>query len=316
MIEAENLSKSYGDKFAVRNLSFKVEPGKVTGFLGPNGAGKSTTMRLILGLARPDSGRAVIAGKTYREFRRPLCVVGALLEAKAWHPGRSVYNHLRWLAQTQRLPRSRIDEVVRLAGLTEVAHKRPAGFSLGMSQRLSIAAAMLGDPAVLVLDEPVNGLDPAGVRWIRELMQQLAAEGRTVLVSSHLVNEMAVTADQLIVIGKGEMLANCSTAEFVARGAAQSVLARSPDAARLAELLADEGGRILRLPDGAMTITGLSAARIAEVATEARLIVHELTPQLASLEDAFMDLTRDSVEFDGELPAKKNVAAKLESGKA
>jgi len=316
VIEAENLSKSYGDKFAVRNLSFTVEPGKVTGFLGPNGAGKSTTMRLILGLARPDSGRAVIAGRTYRELRQPLRVVGALLEAKAWHPGRSVYHHLAWLAQTQRLPASRIDEVVGLAGLAEVAHKRPGGFSLGMSQRLSIAAAMLGDPAVLVLDEPVNGLDPAGVRWIRELMKQLAAEGRTVLVSSHLVNEMAVTADQLIVIGKGQMLANCSTAEFVARSTRQSVLARSPDAGRLAELLADEGGRIVRRPDGAMTITGLSASRIAEVASEARLVVHELTPQAASLEDAFMDLTSDSVEFTGELPATQSVAAKPGPGEA
>src|ERR1700754_2265758 len=215
MIEAKNLTKRYGDRVAVRNLSFTVEPGRVTGFLGPNGAGKSTTMRLILGLDRPQEGDATIGGKHYRDLAQPLRVVGALLEARAVHTGRSAYNHLLCLAQTQGIPKKRVDEVIGLVGLSEVARKRTGGFSLGMGQRLGIAVALLGDPSVLILDEPVNGLDPEGILWIRNLMKRLASEGRTVFVSSHLMNEMAVTAEHLIVIGRGELIADSSTQEFI-----------------------------------------------------------------------------------------------------
>ena len=243
MIEARDLTKRYGDKLAVDHLSFTVEPGRVTGFLGPNGAGKSTTMRLILGLDRPHSGTATIGGQQYTDLVVPLRTVGALLEARAMHPGRSAYNHLLFLAQSQGLPRSRVDQVIALVGLTEVAHKRTGGFSLGMSQRVGIAAALLGNPQVLVLDEPVNGLDPEGILWIRNLMKQLASEGRTVFVSSHLMNEMAVTADHLIVIGRGKLLAETSTQEFIERSAEKYVLVRSPDVARLADLIAADGGK-------------------------------------------------------------------------
>jgi ABC-2 type transport system ATP-binding protein len=298
MIEAHDLTKRYGGKLAVEHLSFTVEPGRVTGFLGPNGAGKSTTMRLILGLDRPDSGRSTIAGRPYRELPRPLCEVGALLEAKAVHSGRSAYNHLLCLAQTQGLPRRRIGEVIDLVGLGEVARKRAGGFSLGMGQRLGIAAALLGDPRVLVLDEPVNGLDPQGIIWFRNLMKRLAAEGRTVLVSSHLMNEMAVTVDHLIVIGRGRLIANCSTAEFIERGVHRSVLVRTSDAARLAALIAAEGGRASMDGDGALDVTGVGAPRIAELAVRDGLPLHELSPRRASLEQAFVEVTRDSLEFD------------------
>ena len=302
MIEARDLTKRYGDKLAVDHLSFTVEPGRVTGFLGPNGAGKSTTMRLVLGLDKPNEGTATINGRRYRELAQPLRTVGALLEAKSVHTGRSAYNHLLFLAQTQGLPRSRVDEVLRLVGLQEVAGKRAGGFSLGMSQRLGIAAAMLGDPQVLLLDEPVNGLDPEGVLWIRNLIKQLAADGRTVFVSSHLMNEMAVTADHLIVIGRGRLIAASSTQEFIERSSEKSVLVRSPDAARLADLIAADGGKAVPGQpgqDGAdeLRVTGLAAPRIGELAASAAVVLHELTPQLASLEEAFMELTADSVEF-------------------
>jgi ABC-2 type transport system ATP-binding protein len=297
MIEARHLSKRYGTRLAVDDLSFALEPGKVTGFLGPNGAGKSTTLRLLLGLDRPDRGQALIGGRPYREFRFPLRAAGALLEAQAVHPGRSARNHLRCLAQTHGLPVRRVDEVVALTGLRDVARNRVGQFSLGMRQRLGIAAALLGDPQVLLLDEPVNGLDPEGVLWIRTLMKQLAAEGRTVFVSSHLMNEMAVTADHLIVIGRGRLLADCPAAEFTRRHAAQQVLVRTPVVDRLVEIVTREGARAERGLDGALTITAMPAERVAELAAAAGIVVTELTPERASLEQAFMELTADSLEY-------------------
>jgi ABC-2 type transport system ATP-binding protein len=305
MIEARALTKRYGPKTAVNNLSFTVEPGNVTGFLGPNGAGKSTTMRLILGLDRPDGGSATIGGKRYADLPSPLRTVGALLEARSVHTGRTAFNHLLFLAQTQNLPRQRVQQVIDLVGLGDVAGKRTGGFSLGMSQRLGIAGALLGDPQVLLLDEPVNGLDPEGILWIRNLMKRLASEGRTVFVSSHLMNEMAVTADHLIVIGRGELIAESSTQDFVARSAEKSVLVRTPDPARLASAITAEGGKV----DGAdgppphpgepvsLTVTGIPAPRIGELAAAASVVLHELTPQTGSLEEAFMELTAESVEY-------------------
>jgi ABC-2 type transport system ATP-binding protein len=298
MIEVDQLSKRFGPVTAVDGLSFAVRPGQVTGFLGPNGAGKSTTMRLILGLDHPNTGTATIGGKRYRDLVEPLRVVGALLEATAVHPGRSASNHLLVLAQTQGLPRTRVDEVIELVGLRDVAGKRVGGFSLGMGQRLGLAAALLGDPRVLVLDEPVNGLDPEGILWVRNLMKYLAGQGRTVFVSSHLMNEMAVTADQLIVIGRGRLIADCATDEFIARSSERSVLVKSPDASRLTELITAEGGLVKADNGQALTVDGLPAPRIGELAARAGLVLHELTPQLASLEEAFMELTRDSVEYD------------------
>ena len=297
MIEVRDLSKSYGYKLAVDHLSFTVAPGTVTGFLGPNGAGKSTTMRMILGLDRPNSGTATIGGRPYRELSDPLRVVGALLEARAVHSGRTAHNHLLVLAQTQGLPRSRVDEVIDLIGLREAANKRAGGFSLGMGQRLGLAAALLGDPQVLVLDEPVNGLDPEGIHWIRNLMKRLAGEGRTVFVSSHLMNEMAVTADHLIVIGRGRLIADCPTHEFIARSSEKSVRVAGPDLARLEQLISAEGGKVSAGTDGALTVSDLEAPRIGELAAREGVVLHELTPQLASLEEAFMELTRGSVEY-------------------
>ena len=302
MIEVRDLTKRYGDKLAVDHLSFTVEPGRVTGFLGPNGAGKSTTMRLILGLDRPQAGTATIDGKRYDQLHRPLQTVGALLEAKATHNGRSAYNHLLFLAQTQGLPRQRVDEVLALVGLTEVARQRTGGYSLGMSQRVGIAAAMLGNPPVLLLDEPVNGLDPEGIRWIRNLMKQLAGEGRTIFVSSHLMNEMAVTADHLIVIGRGRLISDCPTQEFIERSSERSVLVRSPDAAALGRLIAAEGGAVTQEQEdgagpGTLRVSGLEAPRIGEIAAAAGIVLHELTPRLASLEEAFMELTAGSLEY-------------------
>jgi len=308
LIEVRRLTKRFGDKVAVDDLSFIVEPGRVTGFLGPNGAGKSTTMRCILGLDRPQSGSATIEGRLYRDLPDPLRTVGALLEAKSVHGGRTARNHLLFLAQSQGLPIRRVDEMLDMVGLTQVAGKRAGGFSLGMSQRLGIAAALLGDPRVLLLDEPVNGLDPEGVLWIRNLMKQLAAEGRTILVSSHLMNEMAVTADYLIVIGRGRLITESSTEDVIARSTAKSVRVRAPDAARLAELITRAGGTAV--PGGAvtpgvppsangagvLTVTGMGAARIGELAASASIVLHELTP-LASLEGAFMELTSGSLEF-------------------
>jgi ABC-2 type transport system ATP-binding protein len=302
MIEAQDLTKRYGDKVAVDHLSFRVEPGRVTGFLGPNGAGKSTTMRLILGLDRPHSGSATINGRKYADLADPLRTVGALLEAKAMHPGRSARNHLLFLAQTQGLPSRRVDEVLDLVGLKDVAGKRVRGYSLGMSQRVGIAAAMLGNPSVLLLDEPVNGLDPEGILWVRNLMKALASEDRTIFVSSHLMNEMAVTADHLIVIGKGKLIADCSTQEFIERSSEKSVLVRSPDAGTLAGLITAEGGKVTQQTPtngqaDALSVTGLEAPRIGEIAAANRIVLHELTPRLASLEEAYMELTADSVEY-------------------
>lgn len=308
MIEARDLTKRFGDKVAVDHLSFTVQPGRVTGFLGPNGAGKSTTMRMILGLDHPDNGTATINGRPYQDLSHPLRVVGALLEAKSVHPGRSARNHLLFLAQTQGLPASRVDAMLDLVGLHEVARKRAGSFSLGMSQRLGVAAALLGDPEVLLLDEPVNGLDPEGVLWIRNLMKHLASEGRTVLVSSHLMNEMAVTADHLIVIGRGRLLADASTGEVIARGSTQSVRVRTPDSGRLTQLIEANGGTAIPGGDGSspdvtdsaapvLVVTGLPSARIGELAAGSGVVLHELTPQLATLEDAFLELTSDSVEF-------------------
>ncbi len=298
MIEVKQLSKRFGSVTAVDGLSFAVRPGHVTGFLGPNGAGKSTTMRLILGLDHPNTGTATIEGKRYRDLVEPLRVVGALLEAKAVHTGRSAYNHLLVLAQTQGLPRKRVDEVIELVGLQDVARKRVGGFSLGMGQRLGLAAALLGDPRVLVLDEPVNGLDPEGIVWVRNLMKHLAGQGRTVFVSSHLMNEMALTAEHLIVIGRGRLIADCATDEFITRSSERSVLVKSPDATRLTELITAEGGLVKADNGQALTVGGLPAPRIGELAAREGLVLHELTPQLASLEEAFMELTRDSVEYD------------------
>lgn len=308
MIEARDLTKRFGNKVAVDRLSFTVQAGRVTGFLGPNGAGKSTTMRMILGLDHPDDGTATINGRPYQDLPHPLRVVGALLEAKSVHPGRSARNHLLFLAQTQGLPTSRVDAMLDLVGLREVAGKRAGSFSLGMSQRLGVAAALLGDPEVLLLDEPVNGLDPEGVLWVRNLMKHLASQGKTVLVSSHLMNEMAVTADHLIVIGRGRLLADASTGEVIARGSSQSVRVRTPAPDRLRQLIAANGGVATpgasgtgpEATDGGapvLVVTGMPAARIGELATGAAIVLHELTPQLATLEDAFLELTSDSVEF-------------------
>ncbi len=311
MIEATDLTKLFGDKVAVDHLSFAVHPGRVTGFLGPNGAGKSTTMRIILGLDHPTSGSATIDGKPYADLVNPLRTVGALLEAKSVHTGRSARNHLLFLAQTQGLPSSRVDAMLDLVGLRDVAKKRAGAFSLGMSQRLGVAAALLGDPEILLLDEPVNGLDPEGVLWIRNLMKHLASQGKTVLVSSHLMNEMAVTADHLIVIGRGRLLANASTEEVIARGSGQSVRVRTPEPDRLSELITADGGKAVlqaALGNGngttepidqapVLTVTGLSAPRIGELAASSSIVLHELTPQLATLEDAFLELTADSLEF-------------------
>jgi ABC-2 type transport system ATP-binding protein len=308
LIEARELTKRFGDKVAVDHLSFRVEPGRVTGFLGPNGAGKSTTMRLICGLDRPDEGMATIGGVHYAEIRRPLLTVGALLEARSVHPGRSARNHLLFLAQTQNIPKKRVDEVLDLVGLRDVAGKRVGGFSLGMTQRLGIAAAMLGDPRVLLLDEPGNGLDPEGIRWVRNFMRSLASEGRTVFVSSHLMSEMSVTADHLVVIGRGRLIADCSTEDFIQRSSERSVLVRTPDYARLRELIIDEGGRVEpEGANGAMVVTGLAAQRIGELAAAASLVLYELTPRLPSLEEAFMELTAGSVEYGG--PADEGSAS-------
>ena len=326
MIEAQDLTKIYGGKAAVDHLSFTVEPGRVTGFLGPNGAGKSTTMRLILGLDRPQSGFALIDGRRYRDLKDPLHTVGALLEAKSVHPGRSARNHLLFLAQTQGIPASRAEEVLALVGLQEVADKRAGGFSLGMSQRLGVAVAMLGNPEILLLDEPVNGLDPEGVLWIRNLMKSLAAEGRTVLVSSHLMNEMAVTADHLIVIGRGKLITEASTEDVIARSTDKSVRVRTPDADRLAEMIAAAGGKVARggtesgvvsgaeTGAGLLTVTGLEAPRIGELAASASIVLHELTP-LASLEGAFMELTSGSVEFGAAaVPAEEVPTGEVHAG--
>lgn len=295
MIEVNELTKRYGSTTAVHNLTFTVRPGCVTGFLGPNGAGKSTTLRMILGLHEPTSGSVLIDGRPFRDRSRGLRHVGALLDAGDLHGGRSARAHLSALAVSNRIPRSRVDEVLREVGLAEVAGRRISGYSLGMRQRLGIAAALLGDPPVLLFDEPLNGLDPEGVHWVRGLFRRLAAEGRTVFVSSHLMTEMEHTADELVVVGRGELIAAESLAEFAARSGA-SVTVRTPDGAALATLLTGHGA-VVRADGEALSVTGTSAARIGELAFENRLLLHELTPRTASLEQAFMELTADSVEY-------------------
>jgi ABC-2 type transport system ATP-binding protein len=300
VIEVTDVTKRYGATVAVRNLTFKVQPGVVTGFLGPNGAGKSTTMRLILGLDAPDSGQTLINGKPYREHSAPLSEVGALLEARSVHPGRSAYNHLLALAQTHGIGRGRVRELIELVGLGKVASKRAGTFSLGMGQRLGIASALLGDPRTLMFDEPVNGLDPEGIQWVRTLLKQLAAEGRTVFVSSHLMSEMAQTAEHLIVIGRGQLLADMPVDAFVRGASKQSVRVRSPQVDKLAELSASRDVTIKRVGPDAVEITGLDSEQIGETAAANSIVLYELTPQQASLEEAFMELTRDEVEFHGD----------------
>ena len=299
MIEAHDLTKDYGSKRAVDGLSFVVEPGIVTGFLGPNGSGKSTTMRLILGLDAPTAGTVTVNGKRYRDHAAPLHEVGALLEARSVHTGRSAYNHLLALAQTHGIPRRRVDELIDLVGLRDVASKRAGKFSLGMGQRLGIAAALLGDPQTVMLDEPVNGLDPEGIHWIRNLLKGLAAEGRTVFVSSHLMSEMALTADHLIVVGRGRLIADTSVDGVPARArpATSSACARRRPTTSARASLAGPDVSVEAVEPGLLEVTGLTAAQIGDAAAEHGIALHELTPQQASLEEAFMDLTRDDVEF-------------------
>jgi ABC-2 type transport system ATP-binding protein len=297
MIEVKNLGKRYGDHAAVDDLTFTVRPGVVTGFLGPNGAGKSTTMRMMVGLDAPTSGSITINGRGYVEHPAPLQEIGALLDARAVHSGRSAYNHLRAIGATTGIPKRRVDEVIDLVGLQSVAHKRAGNFSLGMGQRLGIAAALLGDPATVILDEPVNGLDPEGVLWIRNLLKGLAAEGRTVLVSSHLMSEMALTAEHLVVIGRGRLIADVPLAEFTSLAHTDSVRVRSPQASRLSVLLAAPDVTICSSERGVLEITGRSIEEIGEVATQAGICLYELSLQRASLEDVFMELTRDCLEY-------------------
>jgi ABC-2 type transport system ATP-binding protein len=297
MIVTRGLTKCYGSTVAVDNLSFTVSPGVVTGFLGPNGSGKSTTMRMVLGLDRPDAGSALVNGCSYADLSWPLREVGALLDAKAFHPGRSARNHLRWLAQSNDIPRARVDAVLDIVGLTAVADRRAGKFSLGMGQRLGIASALLGDPGVLLFDEPVNGLDPEGIRWVRHLLRDLAAEGRTVLVSSHLINEMALTAERLVVIGRGSLIAETSVDDFVGRHQSDGVRVVTPMPQRFVAALSRAGARPSVHTDGSIVTSGLSAADIGELAADQELTVHELTPLRASLEDVFMELTSSSVEY-------------------
>ena len=297
MIVTRGLTKRYDKTLAVDDLSFTVSPGVVTGFLGPNGSGKSTTMRMILGLDRPDAGSALVNGCTYAELTWPLREVGALLDARAFHPGRSARNHLRWLAQTNDLPEARVDHVLDMVGLTAVADRRAGKFSLGMGQRLGIASALLGDPGVLLFDEPVNGLDPEGIRWVRHLLRDLAAEGRTVLVSSHLINEMALTAERLVVIGRGTLIAETSVDDFIARHQSDAVRIVSPTPQRFVSVLSRAGARPVVHDDGSIVASGLTSVDIGELAADQELTVHELTPLRASLEDVFMELTSPSVEY-------------------
>jgi ABC-2 type transport system ATP-binding protein len=297
MIQVDNLSKRYGPKLAVDGISFTVRPGAVTGFLGPNGAGKSTTMRMIVGLDRPTTGRAIVNGKAYADHRDPLHQVGALLEAKAVHTGRSAYNHLRALAATHSIPKSRVHEVIELTGLDKVAAKRVGGFSLGMGQRLGIAVALLGDPQTLILDEPVNGLDPDGVLWVRSLTRHLAAQGRTVFLSSHLMSEMAVTADHVIILGRGKVLADASMDELTSSVGTNHVLVRTPAPDQLAAAVTGPDVRVTGTADGALSITGIDAAGIGDAAFRAGVPLHELTPVRASLEQAYLELTQDDVEY-------------------
>ena len=297
MIIANGLTKRYGDKTAVDGLSFTVQAGVVTGFLGPNGAGKSTTMRMIVGLDAPTSGSVTVNGRRYAEFNAPMAEVGVLLEAKAVHTSRSAYYHLLALAQTNNIPKSRVDEVIDLVGLHEVARKRAGGFSLGMGQRLGIAVALLGDPATVILDEPVNGLDPEGVLWIRNLLKGLAAQGRTVFVSSHLMSEMAMTAEHLIVIGRGKLIADTSVEEFVARASSNSVVVHTPQATKFRDLLTGPDITVSSPAPEVLEVSGLSVQQVGQAALDHHILLHHLAAQRASLEEAFMELTKDAVEY-------------------
>ncbi|MGC0370667.1 ABC transporter ATP-binding protein [Microbacterium sp. SLBN-111] len=297
MIVAEHLTKRYGTRTAVSDVSFTVPPGRVTGFLGPNGAGKSTTMRMIVGLDRPTSGSVTVNGTPYDRLRAPLTEVGVLLDAKAVHTGRSARNHLRVMAATHGIGRRRVDEVIELAGIASVADKRAGGFSLGMGQRLGIAAALLGDPHTLILDEPVNGLDPEGVRWVREFVRHIAAEGRTVLLSSHLMSEMAQTADHVIVLGRGAVLADAPLPDLVRSWTTEAVFVRSPELSRLVEVMSDAGATATLVETGLASLRGVSAAEIGDVAARHGIPLHELTPRSGSLEDAYLALTEDAIEY-------------------
>ena len=302
MIEVAGLSKRFGPVTAVDDLSFTVRPGRVTGFLGPNGAGKTTTMRIILGLNAADTGTATVAGRRYDGLIRPLREVGSLLDATALHAGRTGWAHLLSIAQSNGIARQRVTEVLRLTGLESVARRRVGGFSLGMKQRLGIAAALLGDPPVLMFDEPVNGLDPEGIHWIRQFFKELAAEGRTVLVSSHLMSEMAQTADHLVIIGRGRLIADTSTAQLIESSARHDVLLRSPRAAELAGVLAGRGATVTPQDDGALAVTGLDAPAIGDLAAEHGIAVHALIPRSPSLEEAYLDLTGESTDFRAATP--------------
>jgi ABC-2 type transport system ATP-binding protein len=297
MITAHSLTKRYGTTVAVDDLTFEVPPGMVTGFLGPNGSGKSTTMRMIMGLDTPTSGSALIDGTPYSELAWPLREVGGLLDAKSFHPARTARNHLRWLALTNDIPLHRVEEVLDQVGLTAVANRRAGKFSLGMSQRLGIAATLLGNPGVLLFDEPVNGLDPEGIRWVRHFLRDLAAQGRTVFVSSHLISEMALTADRLVVIGRGRLIAETSVADFVTRAGRGAVKLITPDVEAFTSVLTAAGAAVEAADGGGLDVEGLTAAQIGDLAARDRLRVHELTPITASLEDAFMELTQDEVEY-------------------
>jgi len=300
VIQVRALTKRFGTTLAVDHLTFDVQPGVVTGFLGPNGAGKTTTLRMMLGLSRPASGTATIDGVSYHNLPAPMRQVGALLEAKAYHPGRRARDHLVTLAQAGRIPLRRVDEVLALVGLTEVARRRVGGFSLGMAQRLGIAAAMLGDPPVLLLDEPVNGLDPEGILWVRTFMQALAAQGRTILVSSHLMSEMALTATRVIVIGRGHLIADSTVEDLIKQSSGAVVRLRTPRADLVLPRLQAAGATIQSQTDGTITVTGLGVEAVGDVAFQAGVPVHELTPVEASLEEAFMELTRGSFEFQAQ----------------
>jgi ABC-2 type transport system ATP-binding protein len=305
MIQLQGLTKRYGQTTAVDHLSFEVRPGQVTGFLGPNGSGKSTTMRMILGLDAPDAGRALVDGQPYDKLAWPLREVGAHLDAKDFHPGRSAERHLLALAHANAIDRSRVAAVLDIVGLTPVARRRAGTFSLGMGQRLGIASALLGDPGVLLFDEPINGLDPDGIRWVRNLVQTLAAEGRTVLLSSHLIGEMALTADQLVVIGRGRLVAELSMLELAAR-APQFVRVRTPEPERLARVLHATGMAVTSDPDGSLSVTGADTESVADTAAAAGIAVHELTPEHSSLEDVFMALTHDSIEYQATTNTRRN----------
>jgi ABC-2 type transport system ATP-binding protein len=302
LIETHSLTKRYGTKTAVDGIDITVRPGLVTGFLGPNGAGKSTTMRMIVGLDRPSAGSVTVNGKPYAQHRAPIHQVGALLDAKGVHSGRSARNHLLAVAATHRIGANRVDQVIGITGLESVARKRVGGFSLGMGQRLGFAVALLGDPATLILDEPVNGLDPEGVAWVRQFLRHLASEGRTVFLSSHLMSEMAQTADHIIVLGRGRVVADAPVADILARSAGDSVQVRSPDAARLAALLETQGATVSAVEPDLLSVRGVPAPRIAEIAASAGAVVYELTPVAGSLEDAYLELTRNEVEYQTTQP--------------